>query len=100
MHIKLDVTYMYTNFGGCDFSGFGDMATFKNGHIFHGHQKIQLLRIGSKKIMQVGVDVTCINTNFGGRDLSGFGDITTFKNGQFSLSPMGYSPWSSKNSIA
>ena len=51
------------------------------GYIVHGHQKIQLLRIGSKKIMQVGVDVTCINTNFGGRDLSGFGDIATFKNG-------------------
>ena len=31
MHINLDVTYMYTNFGGCDFSGFGDIATFKNG---------------------------------------------------------------------
>ena len=97
MHISLDVTYMYTNFGGCDFSGFGDIATFKNGQFFpfdpwaivHGHQKIQLLRIGSKKIMQVGVDVTCINTNFGGRDLSGFGDIATFKNGQFSLSTLG-----------
>ena len=31
MHISLDVTYMYTNFGGCDFSGFRDIATFKNG---------------------------------------------------------------------
>ena len=47
--------------------------------------------------MQVGVDVTYIHTNYGGRDLSGFVDIATFKNGQFS---MGYSPWSSKNSIA
>ena len=27
MHISLDVTYMYINFGGCDFSGFGDIAT-------------------------------------------------------------------------
>ena len=50
--------------------------------------------------MQVGVDVTCIHTNFGGRDLSGFEDIATFKNGQFSLSTHGYSPLSSKNSIA
>ena len=49
MHISLDVTYMYTNFGGFDLSGFGDIATFKNGHIVHGHQKIQLLRISSKK---------------------------------------------------
>ena len=29
MHISLDVTYMYINFGGCDFSGFGDMLLSK-----------------------------------------------------------------------
>ena len=95
MQVGVDVTCINTNFGGCDLSGFGDIATFKNGQfslstlIVHGHQKIQLLRIGSKKIMQVGVDVTCINTNFGGHDPSGFGDIATFKNGQFSLSTLG-----------
>ena len=56
MHLSLDVTYMYTNFGGCECSGFGDIATFKNGQfslsthgLVHGHEKIQLLRIGSKK---------------------------------------------------
>ena len=57
MHISLDGTNMYTNFGGHDFSGFEDIATFKNGQfslsthglIVHGHQKIQLFRIGSKK---------------------------------------------------
>ena len=52
-----------------------------------------------KKIMQIDVDVTYIHTNFGGRDLFGFGDIATFKNNQFSLRPMDYSPWSSKNLI-
>ena len=31
MQVGVDVTYMYTNFGGCDLSGFGDIATFKNG---------------------------------------------------------------------
>ena len=31
MHVGIDVTYMYTNFGGCDLSGFGDTATLKNG---------------------------------------------------------------------
>ena len=91
MQVGVDVTCINTNFGGRDLSGFGDIATFKNGQFFPfdpwaiGHQKIQLLRIGSKKIMQVGVDVTCINTNFGGCNLSGFGDIATFKNSQFSL---------------
>ena len=49
--------------------------------------------------MQVGIDVKCMHNNFGGRGYFGFGDIATFKNGQFSLSAMGYSPWSSKNSI-
>ena len=33
MQIGIDVTYMYTNFGGHDLSGFGDTATFKNGQI-------------------------------------------------------------------
>ena len=29
--VGVDVTYMHTNFGGCDLSGFGDIATVKNG---------------------------------------------------------------------
>ena len=33
MHVGINVTYMYTNFGGCDLSGFGDIATLKNGQI-------------------------------------------------------------------
>ena len=31
MQVGIDVTYMYTDFGGHGFSGFGDIATFKNG---------------------------------------------------------------------
>ena len=33
MHVSIDVTCMYTNFGGRDLFGFGDIATLKNGHI-------------------------------------------------------------------
>ena len=33
MQVKVDVTFMYTVFGGCDLFGFGDIATFKNGQI-------------------------------------------------------------------
>ena len=33
MHVSIDVTCMYTNFGGRDLSGFGDIATLKNSHI-------------------------------------------------------------------
>ena len=31
MQIDVDVTYMHTNFGGRDLSGFWDIVTFKNG---------------------------------------------------------------------
>ena len=33
MQVGVDVTYMNTDFGGRDFSGFGDIATLKNGQI-------------------------------------------------------------------
>ena len=33
MQIGVDVTYIHTNFGGCDLFGFGDTVTFKNGQI-------------------------------------------------------------------
>ena len=31
MQVDIDVTCMYTNFGGSGLYGFGDIATFKNG---------------------------------------------------------------------
>ena len=49
MQVGVDVSCIHTNFGGRGFSGFRDIATFKNGHFFlsdnglyivHGHQKI------------------------------------------------------------
>ena len=33
MQVGIDVKYMHTNFGGCGFFGFGDIATFKKGQI-------------------------------------------------------------------
>ena len=33
MQVGLDVKCMYTDFGGCDLSGFGDTTTLKNGQI-------------------------------------------------------------------
>ena len=56
MQLGVDVTCMHTNFGGCDPSGFGDMATFQKRPkipfgawtIVHGHGKIQSIGIGSK----------------------------------------------------
>ena len=34
MLVGVNVTCMYTNFGGCSFYNFGDIATFKNGQFF------------------------------------------------------------------
>ena len=96
MQIDVDVTYLHTNFGGRDLSGFGDTATFKNGQISFRpmdyspwSSKNLIDRNRLKKIMQIGVDVTYMYTNFGERDLSGFGDTAAFKNRQFSLSTHG-----------
>ena len=33
MQVRIDVKFTHTNFGGCGLSGFGDIATFKNGQI-------------------------------------------------------------------
>ena len=56
MLVGIDVKCMYTNFGGCGLSGFGDIATFQKRPNFpfeawtivHGHGKIQSIGIGSK----------------------------------------------------
>ena len=48
---RIDVKCMHTSFGGCDLSGFGDIATFKNGQISlsdYGRQKNEVNRIGSE----------------------------------------------------
>ena len=96
MQVVVDVMYMHTNFGGRDLSGFGDIATFKNGQISFlsmdyspWSSKNLINRNRLKKFMQVVVDVMYMHTNFGGRSFSGFGDISTFKNGQISLSEHG-----------
>ena len=97
MQVRMDVTCMYTNFGGRGLSGFGDTATLKNGQfslLDHGlyspwSSKNLIDQNWLKKFMQVRMDVTCMYTNFGGRGLSGFGDTATLKNGQFSLSDHG-----------
>ena len=33
MQVEVNVMSMHTNFDGCHHSGFGDIATFKNGQI-------------------------------------------------------------------
>ena len=96
MHVGIDVSYMYTNFGGRGLYSFGDITTFKTAKFPFQHMdyspwssKKLIDQNQLKKIMQVGVDVTCMCTNFGGRGLYSFEDIATFKNGQISPSTHG-----------
>ena len=96
MQVRIDVTCIHTNFGGCDLFGFGDTATLKNSKFpfqpmdySPWSSKNLINRNQLKKIMQVEIDVKFMHTNFGGCGLSGFGDISTFKNGQISLSTHG-----------
>ena len=77
---------MYTNFGGRDLSGFGDMLLSKTAKFpfrpmdySPWSSKNLIDRNRLKKFMQIGIDVTCMHTNFGGRDLFGFGDIGYFQ---------------------
>ena len=84
MQVGVHVTCMHINFDGCRHSGFGDIATFKNGQISFSKNLIIWNRL--KKFMQVEANVLCMHINFDGCRHSGFGDIGTFKNGQISLS--------------
>ena len=98
MKVDIDVTCMYTNFGGHGLSSFGDTTTFKNGQISlsdNGHyspwsSKNLIDQNWLKKFMQVDFDVTCMCTDFGGHGPSGFGDTATFKSSQISLSDHGH----------
>ena len=92
MQVEVSVLSMHTNFDGCRHSGFGDIATFKNGQISlsdHESSKNLITWNRLKKIMQVEVNVLSMHTNFDGCCHSGFGDIATFKNSQISLSDHG-----------
>ena len=96
MQVGVDVTCMYTNFGGCSFFSFGDIATpkiakfpFLTMDYSPWSSKNLIDQNQLKKFMQVGIDVTCMYTNFGERGFFSFGDIATLKNGQISLSDHG-----------
>ena len=96
MQVDIDVTCMYTDFGGCDLYGFGDTGTFKNANFsfltmdYSPWSSKNLIDWNwLKKFIHVGIDITYMYTNFGGCGLYGFGDTGTLKNGQISLSNHG-----------
>ena len=98
MHIGMDVTCMHTNFGGCDLSGFGDIATLKNGQFSlsdHGlyspwSSKNLIVRNQPKKFMQIGMDVTCMHTNLVGVTFPVSEILLLSKTANFPFRKMGY----------
>ena len=82
MQVEVNVLSMHINFDGCRHSGFGDIATFKNGQISLSHHglyspwssKKLIIWNRLKKFMLVEVNVLCMHTNFDGCRHSGFGD--------------------------
>ena len=85
MQVDIDVTCMYTDFGGCDLSGFGDTNTLKNSQFpfrtmdySPWSSKNLIAQNQFKKFLQVEVDLKCMQTNFGGHGLSSFGDFAPF----------------------
>ena len=88
IQVGIEVKFMHTNFGGCDFFGFGDMATFQKRPnfpfrawteeamvIYSPWSLKNLINWNQlKKFMQVGIDVKCKHTDFGGRGFFSFGD--------------------------
>ena len=86
MQVGIDVKCMHTIFGGCDFFGFGDMATiqkrpnfpFGAWTIVHKSSKNLIDWNQLKKFMQEGI-VKCMHTIFGGCDFFGFGDMATIQ---------------------
>ena len=96
MQVEVNVLSIHTNFDGCRHSGFGDIATFKNGQISLSDldyspwsSKNLIIWNRLKKFLQVEVNVLCMHTNFDRCRHSGFRDIATFKNDQISLSDHG-----------
>ena len=82
MQVGINVTCMYTSFGGHDPSGFGDMATFQKWQNFPfcpWTLKNLINQNWLKKFMQVEIDVKCMHTDFSGCDPSSFGDMATFQ---------------------
>ena len=101
MQVGIDVKCMHTNFGVCDFYGFRDTATFKNGHIslsdhgllVHGHQKIQCIGIGSKKLGSYKLMSNACTPILVGMTSTVSEILLPSKTANFPFLTMDYSPW-------
>ena len=83
MQVGIDVKFMHTDFDGCVFFGFGDMATFQKWPNFpFGAYSMVIEKFNrsesAQKFMQVGIDVKFMHIDFGGCGFFGFEDMATF----------------------
>ena len=95
MKVDLDVTCMYTDFGGHGLPVLEIPVLSKTTKF--SSRTMDISPWSSKKLIHqnwlkifihVGLDVTCIYTDFGGRSLSSFGDnITSQKRPNFPFGP-------------
>ena len=107
MQVGVNVTCIYTSFGGRGLSGFGDMATFQKRPNFpfdpwtivHGHQKIESIGIGSKNSCKYGLMSHACTPILVGVVFSVSEILIPSKTAKFPFRTMDYSPWSSKNLI-
>ena len=107
MQVGMNVSCMHTNFDGCGFSGFRDIATFKNGQVslsdhgltVHCCQKINQSELAQNIHANRGrCEMHGNQLGWGG--LSDFGDLFAFINGQISLRTMDYKSMGSKIKLA
>ena len=107
MQIGVDDKCMHTNFDGRDLSGFGDIATFKNGQISpstHGLWSMVIEKSNRSESAQK-IHASRDRCHVHSRQFwwawllrfRRYGYLS--KTAKFPFRPMDYSPWSSKNSI-
>ena len=99
MQVGIDVKCMHTNFGGCTFSSFKDIATFKNGQISSMVIKKFNQSESTKKSCKYKLMSNACTPIFVGMAILVSEILLPSKTSKFHFPTMDYSPWSSKNSI-
>ena len=104
MQVWIDVKCMHTNFGERGLFGFGDTTALKNSKIslsdhglYHGRQKIEVNRIGSKNSCKYGLMSSACTPILVGVVFPVLEILQPSKTAKFPFLTMDYSPLLSKN---
>ena len=83
---RINIKCMHTSFGGCNLSGFRDIATFQKrpNFPFGAWTIVQVIEKfnrseSAQKNHASRINIKCMHTSFGGCNLSGFRDIATLQ---------------------